>query len=409
MTATWEPVEAEGWNGAAWVPVVAERFTVDGWQPLAIERCVTAPGAVTLDRLLGRLSESTAARVEVPIFGDSTTIAVDDYADPEYSWVLGLSALMAADGYPYGGKGIAAGQDQGIGFDAPEVNAFTPATLTWGATTDGYDFQGGAFLNTTTPGLVQPLDFRGTCFRLWTIQRGDAAPVSYQVDGGSWVAMPSPTVPGDPVPRFVFVDGLTEGLHTVAVRHDGTGAQRARVALAGMRDTGVVLHRHAVSGRQMKDAMVTGVSCSWGAMGLTYNGGPRTNPSSYAIDTTHPVEERVNPGAAILHLMFNDLTSDPDNAAATATTGVRVFAAMCQAANIDGIVVSGQLPNNENYATHGEAVFNALRDTAAAESLAFVDFWAFVAPATGYTSPHLPKFLYQQQAQGLWDYLVALG
>lgn len=198
---------------------------------------------------------------------------------------------------------------------------------------------------------------------------------------------------------------------TVGTTNLNTSAKAAYVAFAALRDDGLAIQKQATSGGTMVGFVTSEGARIWTAFGLAAPTGDSTLAASYAADGEVDADGRPDPVLAILHLGFNDLSNAPGVTAATFTDGVNRFAAMCDAAGCDGIVMSGQLPYNASWPSYGAARFAALKAAALAHGLAFVDiFYPVAGPSLSYAGgvhdPHLTKPQYVAQADFLWDYLL---
>ncbi len=183
------------------------------------------------------------------------------------------------------------------------------------------------------------------------------------------------------------------------------------IGIAPMNATGLSWQKFATSGATFNN--FNGGWKYWSAFGLTAPSGSQSAASSYSVDTSQPVGGAVTPVLAILDLGFNDLTDQANTDYSVYTNGIDYFAACCQAAGVDGIVCSGQLPYNANWPTYGAAIFNAMKAEALAKGLAFVDlFYPVGGPSLSYAggtqNPHLGKGQYQAQADFLWNNLLGL-
>lgn len=185
------------------------------------------------------------------------------------------------------------------------------------------------------------------------------------------------------------------------------------IAFSGFRQTGFSTQNYATSGHTF-DLLVAGTQKWWDAFGLSWTVtlptlSQRKNPALLTPFDTPPTA--LNPVLASIELGFNDLTTSA--ALTTYTDGIECFNAGCQAANCSGIVLSGQLPYNAQWPTDGADVFAAMKASAIANGLVFVDlFFPIAGSSLAYTgptdNPHLTKLQYQAQADYLWDNLLGL-
>lgn len=378
---------------------------------------VVVPGGA-LDRWWAWRATGGATRREVVVFGDSTTFGSGGL----YSWLQRLRDRAVSYGLPDGGKGIFAGSEDQIVYDSPEVNGFV--SLTFSGSPDSFDnLTGNYYYDAGTVGHVLNLQFRGTAARLWYRTGGTFGQFTYSVDGGSVVTVNA--VSGTTDDRFVYLSGLTAGVtHTLQIVN--TSGAMCRVALAPLNSAGLAIQKHAVSGSTFQNFFYGGITPSapytqahnafryqtaLGLVGTTVDGAG--NYRGAAVDTAYASGERVKPVLAATHLGFNDLTNTVSGDTQSWNEYVKRFAGACYDASCDGIVISGQLPYNANWPTYGAARFQALKDEAAAQGLAFVDIFypiggASLAYAGGTSNPHLTRTQYQAQADFLWDSLLGL-
>lgn len=442
MSETWEPVTAERWDGSSWTPVVAERYDGPGWTPLAFERAagpapdppsdyVAFDGAIVVPAGWGESwwdytpFQSTLERKAMVVYGDSTTFG----SGGPYSWLQRLRDRAVTDGYDDGGKGIWAGLEKEIVYDAPEING-VPGAVTWGNPGDGFDTLVGSWLR--EPGTVGSTfvgQFRESNLRLWYMRRFDAGEFTYSITvAGNVVASGTITDANTPslhTPKFRWIPDLPAGTKTITLTNTGGGSVRA--AIDGVNDTGLQVQKQAMSGMQflgmwfgqlMPSPPYTSAHDGFrfqAPLGLTPNvsiSGPTY--AGMTVDTTYPAEARIKPCLAIDMLGFNDLTSlSAQSTPALWTEHVRRFAAACRAAGVDGLVLSGQLPYNSEWPTYGPDRYNARKDEALAQGLAFADmFYPIDGPSLEYVggqdNPHLNRPQYETQADWLWDNLLGL-
>lgn len=395
------------------VSVSVSTVPASGWPKMAIKQSTVIEPTGALDRWRAyRNSQSATVQGDVIIYGDSTTYG----SGANYSWLQRLRDRSVAAGYADGGKGLFAGAESAIVYDSPEVNGYV--TGTWTGNVTGDLLNGGFFGDDgTVAGRTITLQFIATGFRLWLMGGGS---VTYTIDGGSAVAFDATTATGG---RFVKVTGLTNALHTLVVTNAHSGY--SRIALAPTNGTGITYNKWARSGLTFQGIFFVGTPTSpytqaYGEsflepMGLAYTSGVSTPYANFmSVDASYAAGDRINPVLAMTDLGFNDLgTVGAGTDPALWTEYVKRFAAACQVANVDGVVLSGQLPYSANWPTYGADCFIASRDAALSEGLAFVDmFYPIGGPSLtvsgGSGNPHLTKAGYQAQADFLWDNLLGL-
>ena len=381
---------------------------------------IVPPGA--LDRWWQWRATGGAERRELIVYGDSTTFG----AGGNYSWLQRLRDRAVEFGLPDGGKGIFAGQESELEYDPPEVNGLVGGTFGGGFPDTFDNLSGSYYYDTGVPsGHTLELQFRSTAFRLWYSARGNSGDFTYSVDGG-----PTVTVHAfddtQTASRFVYVSGLAPDVtHTIEIVN--SGGEDVYVALAPVNETGLAIQKHAVSGNTFNNVF-------FGALGLTapytqaidgmryqsalgLNHVAVTSNDRYrgaTVDTSYDDEARVRPIVAVTHLGFNDLTNAVEGDTQAWNEYVKRFAGACYDADCDGIVVSGQLPYNDNWETLGPDRFTALRDEALTQGLTFVDLFTPIGGpsldyAAGPTNPHLTKPQYQDQADYAWYGLLGLA
>lgn len=376
---------------------------------------IVVPGGA-LDRWFEYRQTLGAVRGDVIAFGDSTTWG----SGGGYSWMQRLRDRAVSYGFADGGKGIVAGSESEISYDAPEVNAFVSSTFA--GSTDTFDnLTGNYWFDDSHVGAALNGQFRSTALRLWYSARFDAGEFTYSIDGGAPVTVNA--LGAGTTVKFVYVSGLTANTtHTIQVVNS-SGA-KLHIAIAPVNETGFATQKHAVSGSTFKNFFYGAITPAdpytqahvgmryQTALGLTATSVAGPDYTGAPVDETYDEDERVNPVLAMSHLGFNDLTSGPYEVGAWEEY-VKRFAGACYDADCDGIVISGQLPYNDSWVASGEDRFLALKDTALEEELAFVDlFYPVDGPSLDYsdgpTNPHLTKPQYQAQADYLWDNLLGV-
>lgn len=168
--------------------------------------------AGSLDRFIAAKASMDISLLEIVVPGDSTTKG--ETGGTGHPWTQTLRALMVADGWPDGGRGIVNGG--GVEFSGDEAIAGILAS-----TATGTQYQFGILKTSmeTSNALDEHTEFqgKGTRARLWVTAYGSASSaVAVSIDGGAEANFePSTSV----VNNVELLALGSEGTHTVDVRN----------------------------------------------------------------------------------------------------------------------------------------------------------------------------------------------
>jgi hypothetical protein len=175
-----------------------------------------------LDRWFAARALSASQRVEVVVFGDSTTWG-SEATGGGYSWIDRIRDKVIASGFTDGGKGIFGSGENLITLrDASyEVNGFVSKTFS--GTADGYDNLAGGYMRSSAGGQVLTVQGYGNQLRLWYTNRSTAGDLGLTIDGGAeTVVQCGPATIGESlVAKHHDITGLSGGLHTVVITNKG--------------------------------------------------------------------------------------------------------------------------------------------------------------------------------------------
>lgn len=317
-----------------------------------------------MDRWYAAKSKTATQLVEVPVYGDSTTLGqASDGAGSVtwHSWLQKIRDLAIAAGMTDGGRGNVDFNDQpGLNPDGIGSSLVSKGTH-WGASTDnnvalltaGYQINGFA-------GEALVLQGKGTAVRVtWTKRAQGVGAFTISIDGGAPVSKTAAAT-STGIDSVIF-SGLTEGTHTVTITSQDTGIVSVHAAF--LRSTGLVLEKVAQGGKLLKDVW-NGTS----NRGVQFHLGLADPTATNQALTQQPTPAFPRPPLAIMFMGGNDQSAATTDA--LATTGVfqmglavTSFGEACRLAGVDALVLLPNLKLFSNPAYAG-AFGTALMQTA---------------------------------------------
>jgi hypothetical protein len=169
-------------------------------------------------QLAAVLKLSASQRVEIPVFGDSTTFG----AGGGYSWLQRLRDRLVTAGMTNGGKGLFGFNETQIVYDAPEVNGFVSRSG-FGVVADGsgvYAFNAEDYVSVTA-GETVTLQGRGQEVEILYTKRTATGEFTYAVDGGAATTVSAVGGSGAAGRIKLSLGGVRDALHTVTIVNRG--------------------------------------------------------------------------------------------------------------------------------------------------------------------------------------------